>query len=613
MGRVSTPPRRWPARRRWAWWHRQRPATRQTIRGALAVAAAGAFSLAVGVSTAHVEAPLGPHEASYDVTLTQEIRVDLGPLGAMILDSPLPWPLGVDVVVAEIPAGSSGEGLLPGLLADVEAYGQLFTVPEAAVADAANALVADALGRAVVLWSLILVTVAAGRLASGGRLRDELKQALARPGVGPLAAAAVLAAGAVALVPAVQQRPSEGRTIALLEGTHLEGARVTGRLGDVIDTYGGPLREAVEENERFYAEVGDNLAAAYEADPEPLAPARPPAPAPDGGEVPVPAPSGAAGEGPAGEDPVGADPAGEDPVGADPAGEDPVGADPAGEDPVGQGPAAASPTADPDEETPEPVTFLVVSDLHCNVGMADVVARAAELSGAAAVLDAGDTVMSGTSVESFCVNAFAGAVGGRVPWVVAPGNHDSTETAEQERAAGFTVLDGTPVEVDGVRILGGTDPTLTTIGEGTRPQREETVLQLGDRLADTACEDGDVDLLLVHNPRAGEAATSRGCVPLQVSGHWHRRVGPEPAGQGVRYVSTSTGGGAEGGRTMGPLQTRAEMTVLRVDSATGRPLDYRIISLAPDATVALGEWRAFPERPAAEEPAAPDEPVPSPS
>lgn len=601
MGRVSTPPGRWPTGRRWAWWHRRRPATRQTIRGALAVVAAGALSLVVGVSTAHAEAPLGPHEASYEVTLTPEIRVDLGPLGAMILDSPLPWPVGLDIVVGAIPAGSSGDSLLPVLLGDVEAYGQLFTVPEAAVADAANALVADALGRAVVLWSVLLATLAAGRLASGGRLREELKRALAKPGVGLLAAAAVLTAGAAAIVPAVQQRPPEGRTIALLAGTPLQGARVTGRLGDVVETYGASLRAAVEENERFYAEVGDNLAAAYETDPEPLAPTGPPAPAPHGGEVPVPAPSGETGQIPAPE--AGGQTAGD---------EEPVGTDPAGRTPAGRGTAVTRATGDPDTAAPAPVTFVVVADLHCNVGMADVVARAVELSRASAVLDAGDTVMSGTSVESFCVNAFADAVGGRVPWVVAPGNHDSTETAEQERAAGFTVLDGRPVEVDGVRILGDTDPTLTTIGEGTRPERAETVLEMGDRLADTACEDGDVDLLLVHNPRAGEAATSSGCVPLQVSGHWHRRVGPEPAGPGVRYVSTSTGGAAAGGRTMGPLQTGAEMTVLRVDAATGRPLDYRIVSIAPDATVSLAEWRAFPARPPAEEPSASDG-SPSPS
>lgn len=550
---MSTP------RRRWDWWHRQRPATRQTLRGALAVVLTGLLALVVGVATAHVEAPLGPHEAAYDVTLNQEVRLDLGPLGAVVLDSPLPWPLGVDVVVAEIPTGGlqDGDSPLPGLLADVEAYAQLFTVPEAAVADAAYALVADALGRTVVGWSLLLAVLAAGRLASRGRLREELKAGLARPGVVPLVGATALAAAAVVVAPALVRDAPEGRPIAALAGTPFEGTRVTGRLGEVVDTYGGVVREAFDANAAFYDELSAGLTAAYRADDEPRAPSAPPDPVADADETAAPAAPVA----------------------------------PEGE--VSAAPSAEA-TEEPSLPTPEPVTFLLVSDLHCNIGMADVIARAVRLAGADAVLDAGDTVMSGTSVESFCVNAFAGALDDAVPWVVATGNHDSVTTAEQERAVGFTVLDGSPVDVAGVRILGDTDPTLTAIGSGTRPERAETVAQMGERLTDTACEDGDIDLLLVHNPRAGEAVMNSGCVPLQLSGHWHRTVGPEVYGNGVRYVSTSSGGGADGGATMGPLQTEAQMTVLRVDAGTGAPLDHRTITFAPDATVTLGEWRAFP-------------------
>lgn len=553
MGRVSTP------RRRWAWWHRQRPATRQTLRGIVAVVVTGLLALMVGVSTAHVEAPLGPHEAAYDVTLDQEVRLDLGPLGAVILESPLPWPLGVDVVVAEIPAGElqDGDSPLPGLLADVEAYAQLFTVPEAAVADAAYALVADALGRTVVGWSLLLAALAVGRLASRGRLREELKAGLARPGVTPLVAATALAAAAIVVAPAVDREAPEGRPIAALAGTALEGTRVTGRLGEVVDTYGGVVREAFDANAAFYDALSDGLTAAYRADDEPRAPSGPPDPVADADETAEHAPPSAAEE-------------------------------------DGSAEPSAEPTEEPSIPTPEPVTFLHVSDLHCNVGMADVIARAVELSGAEAVLDTGDTVISGTSVESFCINAFAGALDGAVPWVVATGNHDSVTTAEQERSVGFTVLDGTPVDVAGVRVLGDTDPTLTSIGAGTVPERAETVAQMGERLADTACDDGDVDVLLVHNPRAGEAVMESGCVPLQLSGHWHRTVGPEMFGNGVRYVSTSSGGGAGGGATMGPLQSEAQMTVVRIDAATGTPLDHRIIAFTPDATVTLGQWRAFP-------------------
>jgi hypothetical protein len=244
----------------------------------------------------------------------------------------------------------------------------------------------------------------------------------------------------------------------------------------------------------------------------------------------------------------------------------------------------------------------MVSDLHCNVGMASVIATAIEHTGAEVLLDAGDTVMSGTSVESYCVNAFARAVPDGVPVVVATGNHDSVTTAEQERQAGWTVLGGDVVEVAGVRILGDTDPTLTAVGSGTRQERDETVPEMEQRLAEVACaaaESGDpVDILLVHNPRAGTATLDAGCAPLQLSGHWHRTVGPEVAGAGTRYISTSSGGGAGGGATVGPLTGEAELTVLRVDRATGEPMDYRRILVGTDAAVRLGAWYEFPRPPA---------------
>jgi hypothetical protein len=212
--------------------------------------------------------------------------------------------------------------------------------------------------------------------------------------------------------------------------------------------------------------------------------------------------------------------------------------------------------------------------------------------------------MSGTSVESYCVNAFARAVPDGVPVVVSTGNHDSVTTAEQERQAGWTVLDGDVVEVAGVRILGDTDPTLTAVGAGTRPERRESVPEMAERLSETACaaaeNDEPVDILLIHNPRAGTPTLDAGCAPLQLSGHWHRTVGPEVTGEGVRYVSTSSGGGAGGGATVGPLTGEAELTVLRIDRATGEPMDYRRIQIRTDASVTLQPWQEFP-RPAAAE------------
>jgi hypothetical protein len=623
-----------PTQRRWAWWHRQTPTTRRVLRTAATLLVTGLLALAVGVSTASTRASLGPHEADYQVTLDRQATVELGPLGAVVADSPLPWPLGIEVVVREIPLqlGTTGSPMT-GLLADLQAYAQLFSHPEAAVAAATRGLVADALGRTTVVWSVALVLIAAGRLASQGLLRDHVRAALARPGVTPLGAVSSLALVAAVLVPAVQQRPVVGLSPPVLDGTPMEGVQITGRLADLIATYGHVLRDAYEENEEFYALASQNLRTAVAEDDQ-SAPVAPPSLLADGvtgtpevGPVPV---DGAAGRA-ADPDADAADPEASAPVGE---AVDQEASAPGAEavDPETQAPDAAAldaPLVDPDAEPdapldendgtlaepdaagvpggataspepePEPVTFVLVSDLHCNVGMADVITAAVDAFAADAVLDAGDTVVSGSSVESYCVDAFAGAVPGGVPVVVATGNHDSVTTAEQERAAGWTVLGGDVVDVAGVRILGDTDPTLTAIGAGTRPERDETIPEMEERLARTACDARDagdpVDLLLIHNPRAGTATLESGCATLQLSGHWHRTVGPEPLGAGLRYVSTSTGGGAGGGATVGPLTSDAELTVLRIDRATGEPMDYRRVLVGTDASVRLGTWFRFPE------------------
>ncbi|MHB1290327.1 metallophosphoesterase family protein, partial [Georgenia sp.] len=473
-------------RRRWAWWHRQSTTTRRVARTTATLLVTGLLAAAVGVSSAGTHSSLGPHEAEYEVTLDREITVGLGPLGAVILDSPLPWPLGVRVQVAEIPSALQLAGSpTSGLLADLQAYGQLFGQPAVALADPVRGLVTDALGRTAVLWSLMLVMIAAGRLASRGRLRDELRGALARPGVAPLVGAVVVAVVAAVVVPTTTTPyRATGYSPAVLAGTPAEGARITGRLADLIETYGPVVKDAYLGNERFYDTAAAALAAEYAADPEARAPHPETFP-----RFLLPGPA----------------------TGRD-----------------------LHPPAVAADGVTDPVTLLLVSDMHCNVGMARLVATALEHSGAEVLLDAGDTVMSGTSVESYCVNAIAAAVPQGIPVVVSTGNHDSVTTAQQERDAGWTVLSGDPVEVAGIRVLGETDPTLTAVGSGTRPERAETIPELGTRLADVACAQADggdpVDILLVHNPRVGGPTLDAGCARLQLSGHWHRTEGPRVVG-----------------------------------------------------------------------------------
>ena len=589
--------------RRWEWWHRRTTTTRRVVRTSLALAVSLLVAVVLGLFTASADSSLGPHQAHYSVTPQHQIVIDLGPLGSVLMDSPLPWPIGVDVVVEEIPMELTAVPASPvtGLAGDFAAYAQVASQPDAAISEAAMMLVRDGIGRTVVILSFLMVGIAIGRFTSRGLLRRGLAVAARRPGVVPLTAVVVLALVALPVGAAVRDRPPAGTTIAALEGTALSELRMTGRMAQLIDTYGGYLVDAFEENEAFYGDVRANLETAYA---ENRAPVRPPS-------IPIvsPAPVDPLAE----DDDAAAD---DDDTSADaavPDGAVPDGAvldaavpddertivepsEPATEQAQTQEPAAAVAALEAPPRR-EPVTLLLVSDLHCNVGMAPVIADAARLSGAAAVLDAGDTVMSGTSVESYCVNAFAGALPEELPLVVSTGNHDSVVTARQMADAGYLVLDGSPVDVAGVRILGDTDPTLTAIGEGTRAERDETIPELGHRIAERACEaaaaDEPIDILLIHNPRAAQETLEAGCAPLTLSGHWHRRVGPEVDGLGVRLVSSSTAG-ASGGLTVGPLNGTAELTVLRYDIGRGEPMDYRQITIGTDASVELGRWYSFP-------------------
>lgn len=508
---------------------------------ALLVLGAVLVALTFGISTASVESSLGPHEARYDVTTDDTVTVDLGPLGTLQIDSPLPLTLGVRVVVQEIPASVTEldqARTLQALSGDLQSYLQFFSGPQATVQDVARALAVQALERTGLALAVLVGGWFLARFLLGGARRAELHDHV-RPHLrSAVVGVAVIALVATALTSSLgrRDRPSVSQPAsAVFDGTPLEGARVTGRLGGVIDTYGGQVVAELRKNEKFYAEANASLEAAWD----------------DRQDVPE-----------------------------------------------RDDPTPSTSRTGPDEASL--LTVVVVSDLHCNVGMAPLIRTLVERSGAELVLDAGDTTINGTSVEQYCVTTFARAVPAGVELVTSPGNHDSLETSRTYARAGATVLDGEVVEVDGLRILGDGDANETRVGAGGTAQAgTESSSDVADRLADVACDDSDgVDLLLIHTPAVGQAALENGCVPAQISGHLHRRYGPERVGRGVRYISSSTAGATLGQATVGPLHGVAELTVLRWDPETRRFLDYQLVQVRPDTTVSVTSRLRWPVTPA---------------
>ncbi|MBC7291037.1 MAG: metallophosphoesterase [Actinotalea sp.] len=488
-------------------------------------------SVSFGLMTASADANLGPHAARYEVTLDHLVTVDLGPLGTLVLDSPAPLTLGARVTVQEIPREMTEVrtvSTIDELAQDLDRYVQLFSAPEGTLQTVVRALLTDAVQRALGAALVLGAVVVAVRAALGPARRTELAAA-ARDRAPLLVAAAalpiVLTLSTTAAGTVLPGRPSPGPPSAVFDGTALEGAVITGRLAGVLDTYGSQVVAAYRQNEDFY----DRAAAGVREDWE--------------RQRALESSVRAAREG-------------------------------AGIDP--------GPTA---EDT---VAAVVVADLHCNVGMARVIRAAVEEAGAEIVLNAGDTTMNGTAVETYCITAFAQGTPPGVTTVVAGGNHDSEVVAAHARSLGWTVLEGQVVDVAGVRVLGDADVRTTRVGEGTRQVGSESIGDAAARLADVACADTEVDLLLVHDPRMGQVALQRGCVPAVVAGHYHRRVGPEREVGGVRYVNSSTAGAVSGRPTVGPLNGVAEMTVLRFSRETGEIVDHRVVRVQPDGSVTVG-------------------------
>lgn len=238
-------------------------------------------------------------------------------------------------------------------------------------------------------------------------------------------------------------------------------------------------------------------------------------------------------------------------------------------------------------------TMLFYTDLHCNVGMSRVIGEAARLSGAAIVADGGDTTMGGTAYEEFCINILGGELP-RSKRVVSNGNHDGHETEQQMRRNDFSVLSGETIELEGLRMLGDDDPMRSDFGVTIHQEREETLQQLSERLADTACADErGVDILLVHQQEAAQESLERGCVNTVLSGHTHSEEITTELGVYGNTVFQLVGNNASGAKrerpSLGPIETSATLYSIRFSKDTGKILAYQTITINPDASVVIGD------------------------
>ena len=197
----------------------------------------------------------------------------------------------------------------------------------------------------------------------------------------------------------------------------------------------------------------------------------------------------------------------------------------------------------PVTRAPQDTTRLLwVSDIHNNPQAFTVMSQLVEQFDVTAVVDTGDIVDVGSSVE----NRLLLRIGGLgVPYLYVRGNHDSRAVTQAFLAdqPGARVLEaGDVATVGGVRIAGTGHP-LFRPNKTSASDAEDNGLALAaageELLAALAAEPEPVDVVLVHEAALSEAVV--GEVPLVLTGHAHERRHQVDRGT-LRMTQGSSGG-----------------------------------------------------------------------
>lgn len=242
------------------------------------------------------------------------------------------------------------------------------------------------------------------------------------------------------------------------------------------------------------------------------------------------------------------------------------------------------------------VTALVVSDRHDNITMDQVAAAVAERADVSFVINLGDDTANGASWEDFSIHSLAAAFEDYPVYAVA-GNHDQGPYIREEmEQAGFTVLDGEIEEIEGITLLGASDPRSSGLTAGYTGNEDDNIAAIGTQsreLAETACSaDERLSLLMVHSSASGRDTIDRGCADLVLSGHLHRQVGPTES-EGEEGITTaltmaSTGGAVYAFALGSKLRRDAQVTLVTFDE--GRPVGLQIVTFKPGAIIDVGDY-----------------------
>ncbi|MBO8129586.1 MAG: metallophosphoesterase family protein [Peptococcaceae bacterium] len=230
--------------------------------------------------------------------------------------------------------------------------------------------------------------------------------------------------------------------------------------------------------------------------------------------------------------------------------------------------------SEPEEEK---IKILIVSDSQNNPISVDFIESLVRNFEVDIVIDAGDLTDFGSPLEAQAFGRI-GALG--VPYVFAPGNHDSPDVIAFLRTLpNVKVLDGSVVRVKGISILGSPDPWAygQTVEADNEVEGRKALQKQADDLASVLATADDVNVVVVHNPVAGRKLA--GQVPVIITGHTHRISITEKADSFLINPGTTGAAGFRGLQADNGVPYSA--MVLHLNKATKKPTVLDIIRYDP--------------------------------
>ena len=240
------------------------------------------------------------------------------------------------------------------------------------------------------------------------------------------------------------------------------------------------------------------------------------------------------------------------------------------------------------------VLFIAAEDLEDVNGMARIVGRAANLTGADFIAYTGDLTFAGKAIESYLLDTID-YYSDDVPVEFAPGLHDTPVIVQAATARGWTVADGQPHDVSGVSLLSFADPRVSTVGDfGTGTVLRDEDVDVDDFLANAIEETcaTEPDVVLLHDHVLGAEIAAEGCQQaVLIDGRSFRRVGPRvhttrDGTPSLEYTLGSAGGHTDTEPNPGDIQHPATFEAFSLDPETDL-LHVSVFTIRPNGNVEI--------------------------